>query len=97
MALQIGSRHFYHILMRNESIHKGHFVHVCKSQKSPLSLVWFLPLQSVPFSCPLFIGIRSNLSMPVTLYNEEVIPGNLFDGALKLSVKFFQRIFYLIR
>ena len=39
----------------------------------------------------LFIGIRSNPSIPVSLYNEEVFLGNLFNGALELFGKFFSQ------
>ena len=48
----------------------------------------------IVFRCSrqLFISIMSNVSVPVSLYNE-IFPVNFFDGALELFVKLFHEIF----
>ena len=71
-------------LVRKDNIHQGHLVPVCDFQKSFSSFVDFSCSKTSRCSRPLSIDIRSNLSIPISLYNE-VVPGNFFDGDLELS------------
>ena len=78
--------------MRKENIYHGHFVPVCDFWKSFSYFIGFSHSKALHSSWPLFIGIRSNPSISLSLYDEEAFHWNFFNGSLELFAEFFRKI-----
>ena len=83
-------------ILWGKSIHQGHFtLCLCANSRSLSSFIGFYYSKASYCSCPLFIGIRSNLSITVSLYNGgfswELLSMALWSCSKNSSTRFSSR------